>query len=74
MWEPLHLSIQWASTACYRDSCTFIVLILVMLATIQSRTLWSLLSSATKKRKDQNIQDFNFSCGSVWVRNLVSGL
>jgi hypothetical protein len=39
-------------------------LILVMLATIRSRTFFS---SAVKKLTNQNIQDNNFASGSVWV-------
>jgi hypothetical protein len=27
----------------------------------------NLLSSRCKKRKNQNIQNYNFACGSVWV-------
>jgi hypothetical protein len=38
--------------------------VLIMLATIQSRT-FSLFSSAIEKRKNENIQDYNFACGSV---------
>jgi hypothetical protein len=32
----------------------------------------SVFSSAVEKRKNWNIQDHNFACGSVWVLNLVS--
>jgi hypothetical protein len=31
----------------------------------------SVFSSAVKKLKNWNIQDDNFACGPVWVRNLV---
>jgi hypothetical protein len=40
-----------------------------MLATIQSKVFR--LPSVVKKCKNKNIQDYNFACGSVWVRNLV---
>jgi hypothetical protein len=34
----------------------------------------SVFPSAVKKFKNENIQDYNFVCGSVWVRNLVSDI
>jgi hypothetical protein len=34
----------------------------------------SVFSSAVKNRKNLNIQDYNFACGSVWVLNLVSDI
>jgi hypothetical protein len=45
-------------------------LIMVMFSTIQFRICP--LVYCLKKSKDWNIQDYNFVCGSVWVRNLVS--
>jgi hypothetical protein len=39
-----------------------------MLPTIQS----SVFPSVVKKSKIENIQDYNFACGFLWVRNLVS--
>jgi hypothetical protein len=39
-----------------------------MLATIQSRVFLSFV----KKSKNENTQDYNVACDSVWVRNLVS--
>jgi hypothetical protein len=41
----------------------------VMLANIQSRVFPSFVNEF----KNENIQDYNFACDFVWVRNLVSG-
>jgi hypothetical protein len=30
------------------------------------------LSSAVKKCEGLNIHDYNFACGFIWVRNMVS--
>jgi hypothetical protein len=30
MWEPRHLTILWASTACYRDGVTYVVVVVVV--------------------------------------------
>jgi hypothetical protein len=35
---------------------------------------FSVFSSAVEKRENQNIQDYDFACGSVWVWNLVSDI
>jgi hypothetical protein len=40
----------------------------LILATIQSRDG----KSVVKKSKNENIQEYNFACDFVWVRNLVS--
>jgi hypothetical protein len=32
----------------------------------------SVFPSVVKKSKNENIQDYNFACDFVWVRNLVS--
>jgi hypothetical protein len=34
----------------------------------------SVFPSLVKKSKNENIQDYKFACGFVWVQNLVSGL
>jgi hypothetical protein len=31
-------------------------------------------SAAVQKHKNYNIQNYNFACGSAWVRNLVSDI
>jgi hypothetical protein len=32
----------------------------------------SIFPSVVKKSKNENMQNYNFACGFVWVRNLVS--
>jgi hypothetical protein len=34
----------------------------------------SVFSVAVEKLKNENIQDYSFICGSVWVLNLVSDI
>jgi hypothetical protein len=53
-----------AFMACYRDSFTFLCNI------VQT----CLLIFCKKKIKNQNIQNYNFACVSVWVQNLVSDI
>jgi hypothetical protein len=34
----------------------------------------SVFWSAIEKRKNYNIEEYSFACGSVWVKNLVSDI
>jgi hypothetical protein len=34
MWEPQHLTTLWASTACYKDSFTFLILVVVVVVVV----------------------------------------
>jgi predicted double-glycine peptidase len=40
-----------------------------MLATISPKPVFP---SIVKKCRNENMRDYNFACGSVWVQNLVS--